>query len=225
MACPRTARSPFPIAPARFSRSRGRASDEAKPARGRGETPPGIFPRNVGFQGFASRALFPTSPTGDRRRFQFCIERFQGLRRLFLQLSNFVILAVRQPEPRTVSCPPVYQILWVRGFRAHTIPGRGFNLFKPLRRHFRATPFCRQALSRRDPGDRRLGVTQHCYISPSSPRPSKFTNINVISPLVLRTPPEQAARPADPSGSRRTAYTHGNINSVFPKEKSPLSIA
>ena len=62
-----------------------------------------------------------------------------------LQLSNFVILAVRQPEPRTVSCPPVYQILWVRGFRAHTIPGRGFNLFKPLRRHFRATPFCRQA--------------------------------------------------------------------------------
>src|SRR5271170_6791895 len=145
MACPRTARSPFPIAPARFSRSRGRASDEAKPARGRGETPPGIFPRNVGFQGFASRALFPTSPTGDRRRFQFCIERFQGLRRLFLQLSNFVILAVRQPEPRTVSCPPVYQILWVRGFRAHTIPGRGFNLFKPLRRHFRATPFCRQA--------------------------------------------------------------------------------
>src|SRR5271170_3419408 len=160
MACPRTARSPFPIAPAPFSRSRGRASDEAKPARGRGETPPGIFPRNVGFQGFASRALFPTSPTGDRRRFQFCIERFQGLRRLFLQLSNFVILAVRQPEPRTVSCPPVYQILWVRGFRAHTIPGRGFNLFKPLRRHFRATPFCRQALSRRDPSDRRSGVTQ-----------------------------------------------------------------
>ncbi len=33
-------------------------------------------------------------------------------------------------------------------------PGRGFNLFKPLRRHFRATPFCRHVLSRRDPGDR-----------------------------------------------------------------------
>ena len=30
-----------------------------------------------------------------------------------------------------------------RGFRAHTISGRGFNLFKPLRRHFRARPFCR----------------------------------------------------------------------------------
>jgi len=35
-------------------------------------------------------------------------------------------------------------ILWVRGFRDPTISGRGFNLFKPLRRHFRATPFCRQ---------------------------------------------------------------------------------
>ena len=28
--------------------------------------------------------------------------------------------------------------MWVRGFRDPTIPGRGFNLFKPLRRHFRA---------------------------------------------------------------------------------------
>jgi hypothetical protein len=37
----------------------------------------------------------------------------------------------------------VYQILWLRGFRDHTISGRGFNLFKRLRRHFRATPFCR----------------------------------------------------------------------------------
>src|SRR5271155_1691858 len=45
-------------------------------------------------------------------------------------------------------------MLWVGGFGGHTIPGRGFNLFKPLRRHFRATPFCRQVLSRRDPGDR-----------------------------------------------------------------------
>ena len=36
--------------------------------------------------------------------------------------------------------------------------GRGFNLFKPLRRHFRAAPFFRQALSRRDPGDRNASV-------------------------------------------------------------------
>ena len=37
-----------------------------------------------------------------------------------------------------VSCAPVYQILWVRGFRDHTISGPGYNLFKLLRRHFRA---------------------------------------------------------------------------------------
>jgi hypothetical protein len=34
----------------------------------------------------------------------------------------------------------VYHILGVRRFRGHTIPGRGFNLFKPLRRHLRANP-------------------------------------------------------------------------------------
>jgi hypothetical protein len=58
-------------------------------------------------------------------------------------------------EPqRTFGRAPVYQILYLQGPRGHTIPGRGFNLFKALRRHFRATPFCRQVLSRRDdPGD------------------------------------------------------------------------
>jgi hypothetical protein len=61
---------------------------------------------------------------------------------------NFFI-AARQPESRSVGRAPAYQILWVRGFRAHTISGRGFNLFKALRRHFRATPLCRQTLSRR----------------------------------------------------------------------------
>jgi hypothetical protein len=34
-------------------------------------------------------------------------------------------------------------MLWLLGFRDHTISGRGFNLFKRLRRHFRAVPFCR----------------------------------------------------------------------------------
>jgi hypothetical protein len=53
---------------------------------------------------------------------------------------SFVILTARQPASRTVSRAPVYHILWVRGFRGHTISGRGFNLFKPLQRHFRATP-------------------------------------------------------------------------------------
>ena len=40
-------------------------------------------------------------------------------------------------RPRTISC----------GFEASEaipFPGRGFNFFKLLRRHFRATPFCSQ---------------------------------------------------------------------------------
>jgi len=61
---------------------------------------------------------------------------------------NFVI-AARQAESRTVGRAPAYQVLWVRGLRAHTISGRGFNLFKALRHHFRATRPCRQTLSRR----------------------------------------------------------------------------
>ena len=55
---------------------------------------------------------------------------------------------------RTVSRAPMHQIMWLRGFRAHTISRRGFNLFKPLRRHFPATRFCRQPLSQRP---KRLG--------------------------------------------------------------------
>ena len=58
--------------------------------------------------------------------------------RLGAFFCNFVILPARQPESRPVS-PAPYQILWVRGCRAHTISGRESNLFKPLRRHFRAT--------------------------------------------------------------------------------------
>src|ERR1700722_9492341 len=46
-------------------------------------------------------------------------------------------IALSSPE-RTVSHAPVYQMLWLRGFGDHTILGRGFNLFKPLRRYFRA---------------------------------------------------------------------------------------
>ena len=78
----------------------------------------------------ASRAAIATEPADDLRQRLDRAERRLG-------------------QPRTV-----YQMLWVRGFRDPTISGRGFNLFKPLRRHFRATPFCRQALSRRDPRER-----------------------------------------------------------------------
>jgi len=85
-----------------------------------------------------------------RRRFQFCMQRFQSVGCLFLQLSH----SCGPQSERMVSRAPVYHILWSRGFRATTISGRGFNLFKPLRCHFEATPFCRRAPARRDPGDR-----------------------------------------------------------------------
>ena len=80
---------------------------------------------------------------------------------LFNGLQGGKVSLQLPPESHTASRAPVYQILWVRVFRDHTISGRGFNLFKPLRRHFRAngrTPFCRQVLSRRDPDDRNASV-------------------------------------------------------------------
>jgi hypothetical protein len=49
-------------------------------------------------------------------------------------------------------------MLWYRGLRDHTISGRGINLFKLLLRHLRATPFGREVLSRREPGDRNASV-------------------------------------------------------------------
>jgi hypothetical protein len=157
------------------------------------------------------RRFAPPSPARGEggRRFQFCIERLQDFRRLFLQLSGPRLATAPVPAPRgsaraarrrgrggaarspvcssrrrglprfflgferfqcfarrkislrpprvefdnvscgsrperTVSRAPVYQMLWLRGFRDHTNPGRGFNLFNPLRRHFRATPSCRR---------------------------------------------------------------------------------
>jgi hypothetical protein len=62
--------------------------------------------------------------------------------------NDFVILAAGQGESRTVSRAPVDQ-MWVRGFRGHSISRRGFNHVNPLRRHFPAPPFCRQALTPR----------------------------------------------------------------------------
>ncbi len=53
-----------------------------------------------------------------------------------------------------------HQILWVQGCQGHTISRRESNLFKPLRRHFRASPLCRQALPRRGAGDRNAAVQE-----------------------------------------------------------------
>ncbi len=57
------------------------------------------------------------------------------------------------------------------GCRGHTIPRRGFNLFKPLRRHFPASPFCRRALPRRGAGDRNAAARRPMIGSsrPASP--------------------------------------------------------
>jgi len=39
----------------------------------------------------------------------------------------------------------LHQILWVEGCRSHTISRRRLKLFKPLRRHFPASPFSRMS--------------------------------------------------------------------------------
>ena len=60
----------------------------------------------------------------------------------FATLPFLRLVAHGQPRARVPH-------LVVRGFRAHTISRRGFNPFKPLRRHFPATPYLAVSLSRR----------------------------------------------------------------------------
>jgi hypothetical protein len=81
-----------------------------------------------------ARPAFPAATGAD---FSFASSDFKSLGAFFCNSCNLVIHA----ESRTVSRASAYYILWVRGFRDHTISGRGFNLFNLLRRHFRATPF------------------------------------------------------------------------------------
>jgi hypothetical protein len=90
-----------------------------------------------------------------RRRFQFCIERFQSLGRLFLQLlqpCHSCGLAHGQPRvPFTTSC----------GFAAsEPLPFPGANsVFSTCCGAISGRlRFCRQALSRRDSGDRNASV-------------------------------------------------------------------
>jgi hypothetical protein len=94
-------------------------------------------------------------------------------------------------------------MLGVRGFRGHTISGRGFNLFKPLRRHLRANPLGEQ---RRD----RCGI---CSAASATGRIEK-----VLAPRSRtcggradewweagRRPGSSAARGAVPNGQSRNA--------------------
>ena len=72
---------------------------------------------------------------GRSRRFHFCIERLQSVRRLFLQLRNFVIPAARRPEARTVGrvpdlvgsrLPSPYHFrARIQSFQAVAVPFRG----------------------------------------------------------------------------------------------------
>src|SRR5271154_6096174 len=101
------------------------------------------------------------------RRFQFCIEPFQNVRRLFLQLSNFVILAAPEPEPLVVGGGRVPDLV-------------GSRLPSPY--HFRAriqsfqavaAPFPGDSvlLSRRPPGDRRNFAARRFGVYRNSSRP------------------------------------------------------
>jgi hypothetical protein len=78
----------------------------------------------VTFQGFARRKIFLLVRRGDE----------SSPTALLCGTRSWTEAADRIRS----SCAYVDYILWVRGFRDPTISGRGFNLFKPLRRHFRA---------------------------------------------------------------------------------------
>ena len=67
--------------------------------------------QTVGRSGLFLRKVRSLRVADRRRRFQFCMERFQSVGRLFLQQCNFVILAARQPESLMVSRAAVYHVL------------------------------------------------------------------------------------------------------------------
>ena len=84
-------------------------------------------------------------------------------------------------------------MLWVRDFGDHTISGRGFNLFKPLRRHFRADS------GRRDKWSERGSPVARVF--PRFPS-SRGSAQRQISPLVhrrrIRPSPTQVVGAASP---------------------------
>ena len=81
-------------------------------------------------------------------RFQFFpgFERFQWVARRKIsprvEFVNLGSLAALSRSARS-AVAAVYHIFGASSLRDPTISGRGFNLFKRLQRHFRATPFCR----------------------------------------------------------------------------------
>ncbi len=69
--------------------------------------------------------------------FSFASSDFKTLGAFFCNFPKPGSRHSRGSAARAAHGHPPYQMLWVRGFRGHTISGRGFNLFKLLRRHFR----------------------------------------------------------------------------------------
>jgi hypothetical protein len=110
-------------------------------------------------RGFSPTDVFAESLGERRRRFQFCIERFQSIGRLFLQLSQtgiFVILEARLPEPRTVSRRT--RSCGSEASEPIPFPGADSIFSSRCGAISRRLPFRRRALSRRDPGDRNASV-------------------------------------------------------------------
>jgi hypothetical protein len=81
---------------------------------------------------------WPLRPEGKGVDFSSASSLSNALGAFFCNFPNRDLCHSRGSAARAAHGQPPYQMLWVRGFRAHTISGRGFNLFKPLRRHFRA---------------------------------------------------------------------------------------
>ena len=76
-----------------------------------------------------------------------------------------VVAALPSLAERGRRHPPWPYILWIQGFRSHTIFGREINFFRPLRRHFRSArngcrdrPSCRPSSARSPAGRRQQRV-------------------------------------------------------------------
>jgi hypothetical protein len=112
-------------------------------------------------------------------------------------------------DERTLGQPrAVYQILWVRGFRDPTISGRGFNLFKPLRRHFRAA----SVLPSGPPSPRSRRARRRAFgrpVEPARAKPRFLPHFVSFQGFARRKISLSVVAPI-PYSSRRGAATAGN---------------
>ena len=108
-------------------------------------------------------------------------------------------------------------------FRGHTISGRGFNLFKPLRRHFRANSV---SLSHRDPGDRNASAQKiddrldGLLRAAAQERLGSHPQIASFQTVVLHAGLETPRPPGEDRGRPKTTKNTIACVMVFQKEKS-----